>query len=361
MEPRTSEPPGSAPGAPAQAAGARCWVCDSTDTREWRVGAVAERLEPEDLRITDSRYGLTLSLSRCAACGFRFADSAEVERLESLYRELTDPGYEGSRESRRLQMRELVALARELCPGARSALDVGAASGLLVAEAGRAGLAAVGVEPSRSLVEVAQREHGVEMLEGVLPHPGLEGRSFDLVFLVDVLEHVADPVGLLRLCAAHVAPGGVLLIVTPDFSSPTTRLFGSRCWHYRLAHVGCFDRRSLETALARAGLCALRWKRELRFLPVSYLATRAESYLPVAWLNRLARRVAPLAWLWGRVIRLQLRDSWVVVAGADPGAPLQQRRSRGPRGAVSPGTGWDVRAGPDPGCTVPGAPASCAR
>ncbi|WP_179166096.1 class I SAM-dependent methyltransferase [Azospirillum agricola] len=33
-------------------------------------------------------------------------------------------------------------------------------------------------------------------------------RSFDVVTLLDVIEHVRDPVGLLRDAAAFVAPGG---------------------------------------------------------------------------------------------------------------------------------------------------------
>ena len=299
------------------ATGPRCWVCESTDTRAWRDGEAIEGLRPEDLRITDSRYGLTLSLSRCARCGFRFADRAEVARLDALYAELTDPGYEGSQEARRLQMRHLVELARSLHPDARTALDVGAASGLLVAETARAGLDAIGVEPSRSLVEVARAQHGVRVLQGVLPHPELEARSFDVVFLVDVIEHVADPVGLLGLCADRLAHGGVLLVVTPDFSSVAARVLGTRCWHYRLAHVGCFDRRSLERALERAGLRAERWERARWFFPVHYLAQRMESYLPVAWLNRLAARVAPLRWLYARVIPLNLRDSHVVAVRRD--------------------------------------------
>ncbi len=293
-------------------AGPRCWVCESTDTHAWRLGEPIEALRPEDLRITDARYGLTLSLSRCARCGFRFADAVEATRLDALYAELSDPGYEGSQEARRLQMRHLVGLARSLHPDARSALDVGAASGLLVAEASRAGLDAIGVEPSRSLVEAARAQHGAQVLRGVLPHPELEARHFDVVFLVDVIEHVADPVGLLRLCADRLARRGLLLVVTPDFSSLAARLLGPRCWHYRLAHVGCFDRRSLELALGRAGLRAERWRRARWFFPVHDLAQRMEAYLPVGRLNRLAARVAPLRWLYARVIPLNLRDSHVV-------------------------------------------------
>ena len=293
---------------------ARCWVCGSKSTRPWRAGRVAAQLTSDDLRITDARYGTTLALDRCDDCGFRFADAAQAEQLAALYEGLTDPGYEGSQDGRRLQMRDLVALARKARPRAETALDVGAASGLLVAEAKHVGLDAIGIEPSRSLVQLARCRNEVDVLRGVLPHPNLEGRRFDLVFLVDVIEHVVDPIGLLQHCVDRLTAGGVLLIVTPDMSSLSAKLLGSRCWHYRLAHVGYFDRHSLEVALSSVGLRALEWSRPLWFFPVAYLAARLEAYVPVAWFNRFAQRVPPLRWLYKRVVRLRIPDSHVVLA-----------------------------------------------
>ncbi len=294
-----------------------CWACGSRETRRWRAGTAHDRLRPEDLAITDSRYGLTLPLSRCDACGFRFATGPELERLIALYASLDDPGYAESEEPRRLQMRRIVALARGHHRGASSALDVGAASGLLVAEAARQGLDPTGLEPSRALAERARRD-GLRVLCGVLPHPELRGRRFDLVFLVDVIEHVRDPVELLRACREHLAPGGRLLVITPDASSAAARLLGARWWHYRLAHVGYFDRRSLERALERAGLAACAWERARWFFSVGYLAERLGRYLPVSRLSRGLERVPGGRWLYQRTLPLNLFDSWAVIArGAD--------------------------------------------
>lgn len=299
--------------APVPASG-RCWVCGSTNTRPWRSGSSTAELSSDDLRITDTRYGKILSLDRCGECGFCFADAAEAEQLAALYEGLTDPGYEGSQQGRHSQMRTLVELALAARPAAKTVLDVGAASGLLVAEAQSAGLRAIGIEPSRSLAALARERNDADVLCGVLPNPELEGRRFDIVFLVDVIEHVVDPVGLLRQCIEHLTDDGLLLLVTPDMSSLSAKLLGSRCWHYRLAHVGYFDRRSLEAAFARVGLRAFEWHRPVWYFPVAYLATRLEAYLPVAWFNRLAQRFGPLRWLYGQTLRLRISDSHVVLA-----------------------------------------------
>ena len=260
------------------------------------------------------RYGLTLSLYKCKECGFIFAEDKEITELTSLYERLSDPEYEKTQKMRALQMRLLLDLAKTVHPGAVSLLDIGAGSGLLVAEAKRLGFDAVGVEPSRRLVEMAQKVNEVKIFPGAFPHPLLTGQLFDLIFVVDVIEHVSNPVELLRYCAGALRPGGVIVVVTPDVGSLSARIFGQRWWHFRLAHVGYFSRSTLNKAIEAAGLSAICQRSRRWVFSVRYLAERLVEYVPVGWVNRLAIRVQPLRWLYGQVIQLNLHDSLVLFA-----------------------------------------------
>jgi 2-polyprenyl-3-methyl-5-hydroxy-6-metoxy-1,4-benzoquinol methylase len=290
----------------------RCWVCESADTRLWKARNMRRRLVPEDLQITDRRYGVTLSLWKCRTCGFIFANDEELSELLSLYEHLSDPGYVESQETRALQMGWVLHMARTVHPTAVSILDIGAGMGLLVAKANRLGMQAVGVEPSRALVESALKVNAVKILHGAFPHATLTGQQFDLIFLVDVIEHVSNPVMLLRHCAEALTPGGVVVVVTPDVASLPAKILGRRWWHFRLAHVGYFDQRSLEKASQAVGLTVVHQCRAKWFFPVRYLADRVAVYLPIGWLNRLALRVQPLRWLYDRVVPLNLHDSFVM-------------------------------------------------
>jgi 2-polyprenyl-3-methyl-5-hydroxy-6-metoxy-1,4-benzoquinol methylase len=290
----------------------RCWICGSSDAVPWKDRGIQHRLVPEDLQITDHRYGVTLSLRKCRGCGFIFADDEEVSQLLSLYANLADPEYENTQGTRSLQMRWLLNLVQQAYPQAKSLLDIGAGAGLLVAEARRLGFDAVGVEPSRALVESALRIHSVKIHHGVFPHPALTGRQFDLIFLVDVIEHVFNPVELLQSCARALNPDGAVVVVTPDVASLPAKILGARWWHFRLAHVGYFDRHSMARAAEAAGLTRVRQLRAKWFFHVSYIAECLASYLPITWVNCLALRVRPLRWLYNRVIPLNLHDSFVV-------------------------------------------------
>ncbi len=302
-----------------------CRVCGSQQSSLVKPRSIDRHLESDDLRISDSRYGVTLELWRCADCGFIYAPEKDVEELEGLYERLTDPGYAESQDSRILQMRWLLQIACEQRPDASNLLDIGAGTGLLVREAAALGLDAVGVEPSSWLVEQARESNGVELVRGVYPHPSLEGRRFDLVLLIDVIEHVADPVALLQACRSALAPGGLMVVVTPDASSAASKLLGKRWWHYRLAHVGYFDRGSFARAAQAAGLTPRRWLRAKWFFQVRYLADRTSRYLPTAWFNRLAERTAPLRWCYDRVVPLNLFDSYVVFLTDKEEPPRENR------------------------------------
>ena len=296
-----------------------CWVCGSAETDLWKPRSLDRPLEPRDLQITDSNYGCTLALRRCRKCAFVFADAAELGELSALYERLVDDAYEAGQDFRSLQMRWLLDAASAAHPEIRTALDVGAGAGLLVKLARQRGWNAEGVEPSRQLVECAWNQNGVRLHLGTIPHRDLDHRQFDAVFLVDVIEHVADPIGLLRSAAQLMAPGGIMLVVTPDIRSWMARLLGQRWWHFRLAHVGYFDARTFGKASAQVGMRVVRRFRAKWFFRIAYLAERLARYLPVGWINRLMRGTVPGRAVSNLVIPLNLCDSWAFICreGAD--------------------------------------------
>jgi SAM-dependent methyltransferase len=197
---------------------------------------------------------------------------------------LEDPDYEVGREQRAIQQRRLLELVQRLRPAGRL-LDIGAASGILVEEALAMGYKAEGIEPSTWLQGVAQRK-GLPVYSGVFPSPRTNG-PYDVVTIVDVIEHVTEPLELLQAVRKVLAPDGLLLIVTPDVNSVSATLLGWRWWHYRIAHIGYFNRRTLTTLLERAGFATVQSGRPVWYFSLDYLAERITSYLP--WVSRLSR------------------------------------------------------------------------
>jgi SAM-dependent methyltransferase len=284
----------------------RCWVCDA-DALALRKPSDVTHLTSADFAISDGRYGRTTAIYQCRSCGF--LQCAETREVDSYYRELEDPAYVDSGPERSMQARRLLQLISRLLGRSLSGwrlLDIGAGGGFLVEEARAIGAHAEGVEPSAWLCARA-RGRGLPVHHGLLPHPDVRGH-FDLVTLVDVIEHAPEPLDLLRQAAAAVKPGGFVILVTPDVTSVAARLLGWRWWHFRVAHVGYFSPLTLERLLRRAGLASFRSARPGWVLPLSYLLERVESYLPRGIRLPGARRLTSIS------IPFNLRDSILVCA-----------------------------------------------
>jgi 2-polyprenyl-6-hydroxyphenyl methylase / 3-demethylubiquinone-9 3-methyltransferase len=100
----------------------------------------------------------------------------------------------------------------------KTALDVGCGAGLLTEPLARLGAKVSGIDASPEVIAVA-REHAATM--GLAIDYGAGdvaelGGLFDLVTAMEVIEHVADPATFIAALAKRLAPGGLLIMSTPN-------------------------------------------------------------------------------------------------------------------------------------------------
>jgi 2-polyprenyl-3-methyl-5-hydroxy-6-metoxy-1,4-benzoquinol methylase len=100
-------------------------------------------------------------------------------------------------------------------PAPARALDVGCGHGGFVLLLRRAGYEAQGLELSRWVVDFARCTFRVPVLLGPLEAQSLEPGSLDVITMMDVLEHLPDPVATLQTAGALLGDDGLLVIQTP--------------------------------------------------------------------------------------------------------------------------------------------------
>jgi 2-polyprenyl-3-methyl-5-hydroxy-6-metoxy-1,4-benzoquinol methylase len=215
-----------------------------------------DTLEPTAIELADGR------LRRCRECGQWVSAASEARYLESM-REFDVP--EGTQpaeasQGRRFQQseRKLTQVVRRLnksSPEVRL-LDVGCSSGALVAAAQTLGFIAQGVEPAPRAAAAAQAA-GLNVRQGLLEEAAYSAESFDAVTLFEVVEHVREPLPLLKEAYRVLAPRGLVVIGTGNTASWTARAMGAR-WEYldiarHGGHVSFFNPWSMTLLAQRAG------------------------------------------------------------------------------------------------------------
>jgi SAM-dependent methyltransferase len=208
----------------------------------------------------------TYSIEKCRGCGFVFAaPRPSAEELDRFYTStyfakdhqlnLGYANYRGvAEENARRMWREFQDLLGTRKATPQRVLDVGCATGGFLAEAKAAGWDGVGVEFSEFAIEVARKEFGLTVFKGDVFHPELVEDSFGLVTMWHVLEHVLDPLATLAQAKKLLAPGGLLFIELPNWSSVGRRARGVRWSQLKPPeHINFFTPTTLAAAASRAG------------------------------------------------------------------------------------------------------------
>ncbi|MEA2457833.1 MAG: hypothetical protein QOC95_805 [Thermoleophilaceae bacterium] len=150
----------------------------------------------------------------------------------------------------------IVELCERLSLATGSVAEVGCGDGALLAELSRRGVGAAlaGFEISEAALELA-RSRAVPRVEQLIAFDGLRlpvaDRAFDLGVLSHVLQHVPEPLPLLREVAR--ACSGVIVEVPLERSGPGPRA-GTRASSSAIGHLHALDRASVRRLAADAGL-----------------------------------------------------------------------------------------------------------
>lgn len=227
-----------------------CPICSSTEAADlWREGE--------------------WRLVRCTSCDLVYVgnppDEDELQRLysfeEGFHTQLADDDSCSTVDVDAMAAEHLRLMTLHRAPG--SLLDVGCATGRFMMLAEDLGWTTTGVELNDDTAGIA-RKQGLDVVTGTLDDLagalGADDRGFDAVCMWDLIEHVPDPVGLLRTARTLLTPGGRLWIATPNidglFPQASLRAAGAvgRWPHVEPPYHLCqFSEGTLTEALRRAG------------------------------------------------------------------------------------------------------------
>lgn len=176
----------------------------------------------------------------------------------------------------------------------RRMLDIGCGTGTITSVLKDAlSLSVLGVEPHPERAEQARKE-GLDVVTGVYDQVfSQENGKFDYVLFADVLEHLVDPVEILKEVKGSLLPNGRVLASIPNVAHWTVRvqlLFGR--FDYKptgimdATHLRWFTRKSVRRLFEAAGYeveelraAAGGWMGVYRYTPLRFLTLDQKSFI----------------------------------------------------------------------------------
>src|SRR5262245_59360634 len=185
--------------------------------------------KPTPQRLLYAKNGC--DIFRCGACGLGRSRATDFDPA-AYYTDDYFSGqhadgygdYVGSEPVLRREFSHTVEVIRRYRPSGRL-IELGCAYGFFLQEAKRF-FDVVGIELAAEAAAHARRS-GLDVVTGVADAATLQKLTpFDVVVLLDVIEHLPDPRGTLELVTHHLNPGGIIALTTSYFASLYARLAG---------------------------------------------------------------------------------------------------------------------------------------
>jgi dolichol-phosphate mannosyltransferase len=235
--------------------------------------------EAQTFRCTSEGHGDFTNIVQCMDCGLLYENPREVETaIESQYEQVEDPTYERETEGRIRTFTKLLERLEEFTKPGRM-VEIGCYMGVFLDLARKRGWQTKGIEPSAWAARKAA-EKGLDVINAPFRKVNLAPESFDTVVLWDVIEHLHDPLGVLRAAHQALRPGGILGLSTMDAQSFYARLMGRRWPWYMRMHFYYFGRGSMVRMLEAAGFKVLAIERHKRIVSLRYFVEKAASMVP---------------------------------------------------------------------------------
>lgn len=191
---------------------------------------------------------------RCARCGLVRSDPVlSAGALADLYKE-SSFDYGDELEGLRVTYGAALDRAGAYLERRHGLLDTGCGSGFVLEVAAARGWTDLhGVEPSTDAISKASPAIAPLIVEDVMRSGLFPAESLSLVTLFQVLDHMPDPMGLLRDCRHILTPGGLIMAFNHNVTAWSARLLRDRSPIIDVEHTYLYSPATMRQLFTAAG------------------------------------------------------------------------------------------------------------
>jgi len=271
-----------------------CVLCGGRDLVLVYPSNATGAVPVEEFACTTGALAQHDDILQCSRCGMvSAAPRMTHDEVLDGYAQVVDEAYLIEEEARR----ELFSWVSGAMGGfpvrGRRLLEVGSNVGLFLSVAREHGWDVRGIEPSKWAVQWGSEHFGVPLRQGTIEDLEESPGSADTIVMLDVLEHLADPLDALRRLRDVVDDEGLLVLSTVNLSGLHARWRDGKWPWFIRSHLHYFSPETLAAMLAKAGFRMVQWELVPRSFHLSYIAQRAGGSHPL--IESTARAAANIA------------------------------------------------------------------
>jgi SAM-dependent methyltransferase len=153
------------------------------------------------------------------------------------------------------EAKKVLQKAQKINPKAQSILDFGSGKGQFLAVAKSLGWKGFGIETASERAAFAKEKYGVEVLTELYQGGKIGNGSFDFITLNHVLEHLPDPIGLVKiLLEENLESNGLVYMEVPRADSWQAQIAGENWIHWDIPrHLTHWTELGLQNQIRKTG------------------------------------------------------------------------------------------------------------
>ena len=181
-------------------------------------------------------------------------------------------------------------------PAGSRVLEIGCATGSLLASLRDAGMIVRGVDLSEEFAARARSANGIDVVAGDFLDMPDDGTRYDAVLMLGTISNIQKIGESLKKIFSILNDDGLLFFNFPNSDSYVSRLYGDKFWMYAPSVACFFSRRVCIDALARAGFAVSRMRIDRQQPSIDKLLHHAhlDAVLTVARRLGINHRALPL-------------------------------------------------------------------
>ncbi len=157
-------------------------------------------------------------------------------------------------------------------------LDIGCATGFLLETAKEKGCDCWGVELNPFGAKESSKKFPRRIFNGILEKSKFKDGFFDIITMVDLIEHTQNPLAVMKEVLRITKKGGYVLMVTPNVGGMWAKVLGKKWTNFKEEHLFYFKETSLRYMINKSGFNFIFGKPVTKTLTLRYICNQLYTY-----------------------------------------------------------------------------------